>query len=362
MNKSCFDFNKKGNDEVRNISLKRLGQLLTSFNYSLIVQTLSGGRLLEPWLIRDEKINSLPYPISSIVKLFFLSESISDPSKFLGKSLFSDLVQLRIIEENCEGLWNLGEKYIVPLNGIFLLSDVWKTGHALKKNQVWFAKDTLFLARILPPLRDKKVLDLGSGTGIHAILSASRGAYATAVDINERAVKYTNINVALNDVGAYTSVHLGNLYDPVKGEKFDYIIANSPFIPILNERSKQFTTDHHDASGLQVFNDIINGLSEHLLPKGTAVILCGGFGDSSKPYIVEEIKRISKMNHWDTTFLMLEKMTSSEKLRQMTQGDIENIDHNPDTSYYYTFLVIIKNELDSSEFTFIPKINRQYIF
>jgi len=66
-------------------------------------------------------------------------------------------------------------------------------------------------------LDGKKVLDMGSGTGILGILASMKGASEiTAIDIDEWSVKGTHENAALNNIK--------NL--KVGYEKFDFIFAN----------------------------------------------------------------------------------------------------------------------------------------
>ena len=73
------------------------------------------------------------------------------------------------------------------------------------------------------------VLDMGTGTGIGAIAAARRGARAVAVDISAEAVRCARINVLLNRVEDSVVVRGGDLFEPVRGERFDLILFNPPF-------------------------------------------------------------------------------------------------------------------------------------
>jgi len=72
------------------------------------------------------------------------------------------------------------------------------------------------------------VLDMGTGSGIQAILAASKGANVTAVDINPMAVRCARSNVRRNKLSARVRVLEGNLFDRIEG-KFDLIIFDPPF-------------------------------------------------------------------------------------------------------------------------------------
>jgi ribosomal protein L11 methyltransferase len=74
-------------------------------------------------------------------------------------------------------------------------------------------------------IKNKKIADLGCGTGILAILSEMRGAQdITAVDIDEWSYNNAIENVSLNNCN-HIKVLLGNVKS-VENEKFDVIYAN----------------------------------------------------------------------------------------------------------------------------------------
>jgi SAM-dependent methyltransferase len=74
-----------------------------------------------------------------------------------------------------------------------------------------------------------RVLDLGCGHGLLALLAAEQGGQVTAADLNPRAVAFAAFNAALNGLDNITCVH-GDLFAPVAGASFDLILANPPFV------------------------------------------------------------------------------------------------------------------------------------
>jgi HemK-related putative methylase len=73
------------------------------------------------------------------------------------------------------------------------------------------------------------VLDMGTGSGIGAIVAARCGARVVAVDVSPEAVRCARINVLLNRVEDNVDVRRGDLFEPVQGSQFDLILFNPPF-------------------------------------------------------------------------------------------------------------------------------------
>ena len=90
-------------------------------------------------------------------------------------------------------------------------------------------KGTLLLAEYMEVPKGW-LLDLGCGIGVLGIVAAksSQETQVILTDVNVRATWLTRKNVELNSVKENARVRTGNLYEPVKKEKFDAVVSNPP--------------------------------------------------------------------------------------------------------------------------------------
>ncbi len=75
----------------------------------------------------------------------------------------------------------------------------------------------------------KKVLDVGTGSGLLALFAARRGAAVTALDINPKAVETARRNAATN--GLSLTVVESDLFDQLPPQTFDFVLINPPYYP-----------------------------------------------------------------------------------------------------------------------------------
>ena len=132
-----------------------------------------------------------------------------------------------------------------------------------------------FLAQQLGSLpRGCRVLDLGSGSGAAGVLAAKGGAHVVAVDINPAAVRCTRINGLLNDVAL--DVRLGDLFEPVRGERFDVVLFNPPYY-----RGEPRDGLDHAWRSPDVIERFSLQLADHLTPSGHALLVLSSDGEQS---------------------------------------------------------------------------------
>lgn len=125
------------------------------------------------------------------------------------------------------------------------------------------------LARALPPAPLGRVLDVGTGSGVLALLAAGTGARVTATDITERACAFTRFNAAFN--GLTLDVRQGDLFDPVAGQHFDLVLSQPPFV-VQPPGIAPTTYLHGGARGDELPLLVLAGLGDALAPGGWALL------------------------------------------------------------------------------------------
>jgi len=123
---------------------------------------------------------------------------------------------------------------------------------------------------------DAEVLDMGTGSGVCAVLAARHARRVVAVDVNRAAVRCARINAQLNHLEQRIEVRHGDLFAPVAGERFDLILFNPPFL-------RGIPRDDRDRAwrSLDVAERFAAALRDHLKPAGAALVVLSTFGDAS---------------------------------------------------------------------------------
>jgi methylase of polypeptide subunit release factors len=116
----------------------------------------------------------------------------------------------------------------------------------------------------------RTALDLGCGCGLQALLASRHAEKVIAVDLNPRAVRFSEFNVQLNGV-TNVEVRPGDLFEPVSGESFDLIVCNPPFV-VSPEQSLIYRDSGLPVNGL--VRRILSQLPHHLEDGGFGHITC----------------------------------------------------------------------------------------
>lgn len=125
-----------------------------------------------------------------------------------------------------------------------------------------------------------RVLEIGTGIGLAAVLAARAGCSVVATDVVPSAVACARANAVLNGVADRVDVRQGDCYAPVAGLTFDLVCASPPQMPTPPGREREDAAamaDNGGADGWALLDRIIAGAPAHLLPGGRLVFTLFGF-------------------------------------------------------------------------------------
>lgn len=131
-----------------------------------------------------------------------------------------------------------------------------------------------------------RVLDMGTGSGVNAILATATATDVVAVDVNPVAVEAARQNAERNGVADRIEVRHSDVFSNVDGE-FDLIVFDPPFHWFApRDLLETATTDENYRTMTTFFRDA----GRHLTPTGRMLIFFGSSGDLSylKRLIAEE--------------------------------------------------------------------------
>ena len=125
------------------------------------------------------------------------------------------------------------------------------------------------LAKLAVRRHCARALDLGTGCGIQALLAAKHSERVVATDVNPRAVAFAAFNAALNGVEGI-EFRLGDGFAPVKGESFDLIVSNPPYV-ISPDASYAYRDS--DLPADELCRRVVQAAAAHLNEGGFAHVL-----------------------------------------------------------------------------------------
>ncbi len=175
---------------------------------------------------------------------------------------------------------------LYPIRHLHIVSDRWTNAdgaHFTPPDDIVYpalTKNTYRFLSMLPPEPCQRFLDLGSGTGVAALVAAEYADHAWAVDITERSTRFAKFNRLLNGVENVT-VHQGDLYEPVGPLDFDRIVAHPPYVPAVTPK---VVFQDAGSEGEEITRAIVCGLPAHLSPGGKLYCLALGADRQGEPF------------------------------------------------------------------------------
>ncbi|MFD7153893.1 methyltransferase [Kribbella sp. NPDC059898] len=131
------------------------------------------------------------------------------------------------------------------------------------------APASLSLMQLTVPVKVERALDIGTGCGIQSLHLAGRAASVTATDVNPRALQLARATAMLNHVEL--DLRDGSLYEPVRGERFDLIVSNPPYV--ISPPGGDLTYRETGFTGDAVVEQLVRQAPQHLTDGGWCQLL-----------------------------------------------------------------------------------------
>jgi methylase of polypeptide subunit release factors len=214
---------------------------------------------------------SAPTPLNVLVKLFGLHVPVPEAEARAA------LAPLDLEEAEALGIAARRRGEVQPrvgfvvMDGLVLARDCSEEGAATLREDhvVGLNPPAVLLARLTARRPVRTVLDVGCGGGVQSFLAARHAERVVGVDLNARAVAFARFNARLNEV-PNAEFREGDLFDPVRGERFDLIVCNPPYV-VSPETQLLFRDGRRPGDSLCA--EIVRRAGEHLEEGGFASVL-----------------------------------------------------------------------------------------
>ncbi|MCW3992134.1 MAG: methyltransferase [Candidatus Bathyarchaeota archaeon] len=159
------------------------------------------------------------------------------------------------------------------------------------------AEDSLLLLRHVEERVSGSILDMGTGSGVHAVAAATRPEVTrvVAVDIKPDAVEEAQRRAAEAGVSGKIEFLVSDLFQGLTGGWFDWIVFNPPYLPSEGEADEASWSGGR--TGGEVIERFLSGAAGHLKAGGGILLVCstltgldlGRWGERYRVEVLEEI-------------------------------------------------------------------------
>jgi release factor glutamine methyltransferase len=140
-----------------------------------------------------------------------------------------------------------------------------------------FSDEGMLLSAVAKQVMARRVLDVGTGSGILGLQSAMEGSVTLATDVNPRALCFAQVNALINGLDKRVQFCESDVYRAVPEQSYDLIVSNPPFAPVP-VHSGFHVAGNGGSDGTRVIRRILSGAAERLHCRGvllmTALSLC----------------------------------------------------------------------------------------
>ena len=208
-------------------------------------------------------------PFGTVAKLFLLGLPVDSGrlATVLAPLELTRLAEMGLLR--LEGTTALASARLAPHGDYYIASDGGAGAEASFDFVPGIQSPSVTLAKLAVRRRVQNALDLGTGCGIQALLAAKHAEHVVATDVNPRALAFARFNARLNGIDNI-EFRLGDLFEPVEGERFGLLVANPPYV-ISPDASYAYRDSDQPAD--ELCRRIVANVPAHLVEAGFAHVL-----------------------------------------------------------------------------------------
>jgi SAM-dependent methyltransferase len=205
-------------------------------------------------------------PIDNLIALFIDGQPVRADliAKQLSAAFIDAALEMRLVQR--DGGMLRSDYCLFPCFGKYVVTDQADKNTAI--NQVMFLwGESYLLGGLVHRKPRRRAIDLGTGSGVHALLASEHCARAVGGDVSPRALAFANFNAGLNGAGNVDFV-ASDLLDSIEGS-CDLLTANPPYAPdTAAAAGENFWSG--GANGIDLLKRVVESLPHRLDEDGTA--------------------------------------------------------------------------------------------
>ncbi len=207
---------------------------------------------------------------------------------------------------------------ITPYRKLFVVSDREWTEEALPRPDAvsGLTSSSRWMADFTIRCGSQCTLDLGTGTGVQAMLAAKHSKQVVATDINPRALEFARFNAALNGIDNIEFIE-GDMFEAVEGRTFDLILSN---MALLVSPASGRLDGENPMDGDESLKQFIQAAPSYLNERGYAQTVCNWVqlnGESWTSRLSDRLKRAG----YDASVVRSQSSSPAEYAREWLGGD-----------------------------------------
>ena len=207
-------------------------------------------------------------PLATLVRLFLFGDAVAivDVDRALGAGA-ALLEAAGLVEQR--GIQFAPLVSITPWRDLLVVHDADPAGELWRSHVSGPTPAAETLASLVIGARVERALDMGTGAGLLAVAAARHAGHVVATDVNPVALEYTRMTALLSDA-ANIETREGDLFDPVRDERFGLIVSNPPFV-ISPQDDLVFR--HSPMARDELARTVVRDAAQHLEDGGYGVVM-----------------------------------------------------------------------------------------